>query len=608
MKAKFIILNSILTFSLILILISCNDDFMERYPLDKVNDKIFWSSAIDLELYCNPFYHKYIPGHGKQWANAIVLPFGYTESPAVYGDMISDNMAPSNYSKTAAGKVERPPSAGSGGWSWENIRGLNYFLVNYNRAKIDVKTKNIYAGEISLFKAWDYFNKIKGFGDVPWLTNPLESNSPELYKPRTPRVQVMDSVLMLLNQAILWLPEKGKEKADRLNKDIALHLKARICLHEGTFRKYHQIENALKFIQEAANASKTLIESGQYRISSTGNARSDYYNLFCQYDYSNNKEIILWKKYKENEFGHSTARFWDENSREKIGLQKNLIEEYLCDDGLPISTSKRYLGDDSLQVELANRDPRLIQTVCPPGNNYMFSQRKPWMQKPLLPGMDENHCTTGYRVAKWWINDPTEWSRVLVGIQACPVFRYAETLLIYAEAMAELGLCDQNILDITINTLRDRVNMPHLRLTTIPSDASLDEKYMRNCSYIPDPLLREIRRERRIELAVENFRFDDLMRWKAGKFLNEPVRGLKFQVNQYYQYNSNGDLIIENGNPKPHIVVGKDIYLDEKGYIIPYFKTLPDNERSFDESKDYYFPIPIEDIVLNPNLTQNPGW
>lgn len=587
---------------------SCNDDFMERYPLDKISDHVFWKTEQDLELYCNSFYYAYIPGHGTGWGETK-QPWGYSGSFAVYGDMISDNMAPKNYSKTAAGKYEITPGAGSGGWNWKNIRALNYFLENYYRADIPEEKRNIYLGEILLFKAWDYFDKVKAFGDVPWINKTLNTDSEELYAPRTPRVEVMDSVLCLLDKAILYLPEKGKEKTDRLNKDIALHLKARICLHEGTFRKYHNVENSEKFLRQAAEASQKLMDSKHYSIPISNDLKFGYYNLFCQYDYSRNNEIILWKKYLENEFGHPLGRQWDENSKHNIGAQKSLIEEYLCDDGLPISISKRYLGDDSLQVELENRDPRLKQTICAPGPNYVFAQRKPWMQKPIIPGVTGFSCTTGYRIIKWWINDPEEWNRVLYGIQACPVFRYAETLLINAEAKVELQECTQNVLDETINKLRDRVGMPHLRLESIPEDPALEAKYRRLCSYVPSPLLREIRRERRIELAIEGFRYDDLMRWKAGKFLAEPVRGFKFVQEQYYQYNDNGELILdEQGNPKPQVVVGKDVYVDENNYLIPYYKTLKDEERVFDESKDYYFPIPLEDLVLNPNLKQNPGW
>jgi hypothetical protein len=103
-------------------------------------------------------------------------------------------------------------------------------------------------------------------------------------------------------------------------------------------------------------------------------------------------------------------------------------------------------------------------------------------------------------------------------------------------------------------------------------------------------LIDEIRRERRIELALENFRYDDLIRWKAGKLLEKTVLEMKFVQSQYTE-----------------VKVGKNIFLDENGFFKPYALSLP-NGRTFDEAKHYYFPLPTEELVLNTNLTQNPGW
>lgn len=175
-------------------------------------------------------------------------------------------------------------------------------------------------------------------------------------------------------------------------------------------------------------------------------------------------------------------------------------------------------------------------------------------------------------------------------MQAAVIFRYAEVLVNYAEAKYELGELDQGVLDNTINLIRARVDMPPLTLGNIPADPALDGNYAMYCDYVPEPVLREIRRERRVELAFESFRWDDLMRWKAGKFLEIPVEGIKFVQEQF-----------------PTVVVDKDVFLSEDGYILPYYQTLPDG-RTFDEEKQYLFPIPIEDLVLNTNLEQNPGW
>lgn len=576
--------------------VACNDEFMERYPLDQISDASFWKSAEQLELYCNELYPKYIRGFGSGWSDGTLQPWGYNDASIAYGDIISDNAAPNTYSKVAANEFIGHISGGSGsnGWNWENMRTLNYFLASYKRGDIPEESRRIYAGEILFFKAWDYFEKVKLFGDVPWLDEVFQTDSPELTAPRMPRAQVMDSVLNVINKAIEWLPAKGLEKPDRLNKDVALHLKARICLHEGTFRKYHTelgLDGA-SFLREAVTACEQLM-SGGYALYSTGDMNEDYNQLFAQYNYKSNPEIILARAYSAAlNLGSAFSRYYAQNLRHQHGATRALVDEYLCKDGLPISVSPLFKGKDSIQAEMVDRDPRLRQTICNFGEYALakgVQQGANNAPLPNIPGLSGNKCPTGYRVAKWFLNDPEDWNRTTLGMQAAPIFRYAEVLLNYAEAKFELGEASQDVIDKTINVIRDRIGMPHLSVSNIPHDLVLDAQYATYCGYVPSPLLREIRRERRVEFAFENFRWDDLMRWKAGKFLEIPVEGIKFVQRQF-----------------PTVVINKDVFLSAGGYIMPYYQTMP-NGRKFDD-RQYLFPLPIEDLVLNPNLTQNPGW
>lgn len=583
---------------MLFILASCNNDFLERYPLDKLSDETFWTTQQDLELYCNDVYPDYIVGFGYGFGDATIYPYGYTQAAIAYGDVITDNAAPNSYSKVAANEYIRylTSSSGTDGWNFENIRTLNYFLQNYRRGNVPTEVQNMYGGEILFFKAWDYFKKVKMFGDVPWLTKPLNVDSPELFGPRTPRKEVMDSVMACIDTAISWLPGRADPsyKTDRISKEMALFLKARIGLYEGTYRKYHKELNldGNAFLKACKDACEQLMSSG-YSLYTTGHPDQDYHNLFSQYTYKGNPEIILSKEYSADlELGVAFSRYFAQNLRHQFGVTRNLMDAYLCSDGKPISTSETFLGRDSIQEEMQFRDPRLSQTVANFGTynlatGVMGADNAP---KPNIPGLSGNKCPTGYRLAKWFLNDPDDWSRVTNGMQAAPVFRYAEILLDYAEVSFELGEINQQIIDATINKLRDRVNMPHLIIGDVPKDPVLDANYSRYCGYVPAALLREIRRERRVEMAFENTRWDDLMRWKAGKFLEIPVEGLKFVQNQF-----------------PGVKVNSDVYLSEDGYILPYFKTLP-NGRTFDENKQYLFPIPIEDLTLNKALVQNPGW
>ncbi|WP_288884241.1 RagB/SusD family nutrient uptake outer membrane protein [Pedobacter panaciterrae] len=578
-----------------LLLFGCKKNLLDRYPLDQITDENYWKTENDLKLYANSLYPKYIVGFGTDFADGTVQPYGVNVNTLVYGDVITDNAAPLTYSKVGTDEYIAYLSggSGSGGWNFEGVRQLNFFIDNYKRASLPDNIANKYLGEIYFFKAWDYFNKVKLFGDVSWIQHSLNINSPELFGARTPRAEVMDSVMVMLNRAIDYLPAKGTEETNRLNKDMALFLKSRIGLFEGTYRKYHT-ELGLDpnaFLRYSAEASEALLN--KYSLVQ-GDYNTVYNSLFATESYKSNPEVIMWREYSAAvTYGAAFSRYFAQNLRHQFGATRSLVDEYLCADGLTISTSPLFKGKGSIQTEMENRDPRLTQTIANFGTYNLANttiQGANNAPLPNLPGMNGNKCPTGYRLAKWFYNNPVDWERVTNGQQAAPVFRFAEVLLNYAEAKYELGEVNQLVIDQTINKLRDRVGMPHLTIGNEPADSRLDAIYQTYVGASIPPLLREIRRERRVEMAFENTRWDDLMRWKAGKLINVPVEGIKFVQSQF-----------------PTVVVNKDIYLSAEGYILPYFKTIPAG-RKFDETKGYLFPIPTEDLILNKNLVQNPNW
>jgi len=565
---------------LLIILAGCNDEFMDRFPTDSIVEENFWNNENELKQYVNSFYQSCdaFAGHGT----------AHEMSPMLTGDYQSDNLVPVNYNVVAAGEHVVPPTGG--GWNWDFIRGCNYFLTRYDRAAISQEQKDRYAGEVRVFKALEYFKLVKRFGDVPWLSKDLSVDSEELYAPRDSRILVMDSVLRDLDWAIERLPGKDQAEPNRINRDVALAVKARICLHEGTFRKYHGIEGSEKFLKEALNSSGTLMQDGNYQIHDQNNAATDYSELFSSLDLSANREIILYRKYETDLLGNRTVQFVQDNAM-NAGVSKSLVESYLCEDGLPVSLSPAYLGDEDIDNELLNRDPRLTQTVV-----YPRTAMQEGLPGPAIPGTDfggsslsAGICPTGYQILKYWVDDIEEYLRIQNGILDAPLFRYAEVLLIHAEAAAELGICDQSLLDRTINLLRDRAGMPPMLLATVESWEG-NANYQLDYQNISSALINEIRRERRVELAIEGFRYDDLMRWREGKLLENRLLGMKFVQSVY-----------------PEVVVGQDLFLTEEGYIWPYAKSLSSG-RKFDENKHYYFPLPTEELVLNPNLEQNPNW
>lgn len=611
---------------------SCNDDFMERYPLDEITDKSFWKTETDLKMMLNSLYPLYIIGHQTGYANSKNYPLGYTGSPLMYGDVYSDNCVKTgNEFSSLAGELIVPTGSGeSTGWYWWNLRKVNFFLSHYEKAELSQEKKNAYAGEAYFFKAWEYYKKVLYFGDVPWLTRDLNVDSEELYAPRTPRAEVMDSVLMCINKAVNWLPEKADQETDRLNKDQANFLKARICLFEGTFRKYHTElglqDSANKWLEEAVKACEAVL--GKYSLYKDGD--ETYWKMFAALDISNNPEVILARTYLEGKVGHAAQRYFNYNSvYQSMGATRGLIDEYLCIDGRPIYTrgnNGNYETNPNFQgygkwTELENRDPRLTQTVCRPGEHVTIYQggvvdkELNGITYPGLSYTESGSTVTGYRVIKHWMGDPAEETRTTNGYQAAIEFRYAELLLNYAEAKYELnGTLSQSDVDLTINALRERAGFdfskyPTAKLTVgqEPADPRLDKIYAEKLDYTVTPLLREIRRERRVELAIENHRYEDLMRWKAGNLLTEPLRGMNFLAVQ--------DLYDGTHTTKPETAVkvelNKTVFADEDGFIICYPKSPYQNTVKgtlpWDDYR-YYWPIPKEELVMNPNLVQNKGW
>lgn len=616
-----------------ILLPSCNDDFMERYPQDEITDDSFWQSETHLKLMLNSLYPLYIIGHGSGWSDSKTPVLNVVGSPLMYGDVYSDNCVRTGNEYTSlAGEMIVPTGASAdNGWNWENLRKVNFFLNRYERADLSQEQKNTYGGEAYFFKALEYYRKVLYFGDVPWINLDMTETSEELYAPRTPRAEVMDSVLVCINKAVAWLPEKKNQETDRLNKDQANFLKARICLFEGTYRKYHTelgLQNtANKYLEEAVKASEALL--GKYSLYNVG--EETYWKMFTVTDLSDNPEVILARNYLANKVGHAAQRYYDQNNsnRQAMGATRGLVDEYLCIDGRPIYTAgnegnyvknENFLGYGKW-TELENRDPRLTQTICRPGEYVTIYQggikdkEKNGITYPGLNYSGSGSTVTGYRVIKHWMGDKVEEDRTTQGIQSAIEFRYAELLLNYAEAKYELnGTLSQADVDLTINALRERAGFDFVKYPTArlivgsePADPRLDKIYADKLDYQVSPLLREIRRERRTELAIENHRYEDLMRWKGGKLLTVPLRGMNFMAVQ--------DLYDGSHASKPETAVkvelNKTVFVDTDGFVVCYPKSPYQNTVNGAlpwEDYRYYFPIPKEEIVMNPNLVQNKGW
>ena len=578
-------MKKILYFMIILLgifMYSC-EDLLDKTPLDQISDPDFWTSETDLELYLNRFYDSFdgweVSGGGyaapKDRGTDLVLP-----PPNVYGG---------DYTPRLDGVVTVPASANNTVWNWSNVRNINYFLENASRVEASGPMTDHYIGEGYYFRAHFYFELFKMYGALPILTKPLGAEDTDLlYGARNPRSEVADFILSDLDMAISKM-KYGSELANhrtRLSKDIALMFKARVALYEGTWEKYHQgtdfggSTDGTKYLEQARDAAKQIIDDGNYSLV-TGDPNSVYFEMFNQVDYTGHPEVLFFKHFNRETYGTNFSnQLW--NWPNAHGLTQDLTRYYLCTDGLPTAVSPLFVGDSILSLVEVNRDPRLAQTIMVPGDIRRIDGTDTTIYEyPNLYGTG-----TGYESQKFRMIhvDPA------VGPENHNVdyifFRFAEALLIYAEAKGELGTITQADVDITINQLRDRVGMPHLVMGSITPDPNWPDY-----GYPLTDVLKEIRRERVVEMYGEGVRFEDLMRWRAHKL----IIGKRFTGTYYTD---------ELRAVDPNMPVNEDGYLDPLMNIL----TGPDNGYGFNPERDYLLPIPSNELVLNKNLDQNPGW
>lgn len=590
-------------FSLIVfvtLLFSCNNEFLERIPLDEVSAETFWKSEDHLAVYNNRIYDLARNDNEVPILMAHDDGFDSHRYGIWYQDEFSDNIAPrhsrhTRYQEVRAGKHNIPGGPQWYGWrngGWSFLRTINIGLDNYGKAVengVAQETVNKYEAEARLFRGWFYADKISKFGAAPWIDTELTTESEELYAPQDSRDVVMENVLADLNFATEWLPNDWGDGGGpgRLNRWAALLIKARVCLFEGTWRKYHNVGSDVDmWLQEAADASRELIDDGPYELYSTGDPENDYQAIHkMTSDLTGVPEVMYWRRYQLGVFTNHVQSY---HRGYNGGATKDFVEDYLMTDGLPITLSDQYQGDATLEDVFANRDPRLRQTILHPDDRDRWSWNNGDTQRtyPRVSGMGGQTSETGYSIVK--VYDPnTAHATYNTSDTPAIILRFAEALLIYAEAKAELGTITQEDLDISINKLRDRVGMPHLDL-----NPPMDPRYADDGV---SALIAEIRRERRVEMFMEGLRYDDLRRWKKGKELEDPDLGIRWDENMQSIIDPEG------------LSVVKSTMVDGVPYIDVYQGT-DWAEPVFDESKHYLWPIPLSAIAQNPDLVQTPGW
>lgn len=561
---------------------------LDKQPLANLSPDSVFSTRSELDAFANGFYSNF-PGTSVY----------EEESDLIIRNNRSDWM-----------RDGRSVPGSGGGWSWTALRDFNTLIELSANCK-DENVRNEYIGVARFFRAWFYFEKVKRFGDVPWYDRQLGSSDDALYKPRDSRELVMSNVVEDLDFAIAHLPV-GRS-VYKVTKWTALALKSRACLFEGTFRKYHGIKldghTAEWYLEQAAAAGEEFISTSGYSVYTGGGVENSYRDLFASTDAIGN-EVILARDYDRNLSIKHNGTYYTLGNYGNPGMTRKMFCSYLMKDGTRF-TDKEGWKTMTFVEETKNRDPRLAQSIRTPGYKRIGSDK--------VEAPDFGHTETGYMLTKYMQGVDQDVDLFGASFNDLPLFRSAEVYLNFAEAKAELGTLSQADLDKSIKILRNRVGMPNIDLAA--ANASPDpylsaaETGYPNVTGENAGVILEIRRERTVELFDENFRFYDLVRWKNGQAITHKFLGMYFPAPGTYDLDGNGTLDVcfytdeaPSGLPAEVVKckIGERVFFTEGDH--GYVDVTPNLPGVWNEERDYFYPIPTDELTLNKNLEQNPGW
>ena len=589
--------------AIVLGLSSC--DFLGKTPKDKLVPENYFRNEQDFKLFSNSFYDNLFSKEPYERQSDIFFQKG------VLSDELMGGVA-----------REIPTGVGSGGWSWGQLRKINTMLGNMDKCN-DPEVVKQYTGLAKFFRARFYYEKVKRFGDVPWYDRELGSKDEDLYKAQDSREFVMSKMLEDIDEAIEALP--SGVSTYRVNRWAALMLKAQFCLYEGTYRKYRGLEypEGLKsedYIRLAAEAAEEILDKSPYSLA------PDYGELFREVDADKNEYILAIRMDQPISCVHNAAGYACMSTQGNPGFSRKFIDSFLMKDGSRFTDKE---GWETMQFvdEVKDRDPRLAAIIRMPDHVRTTD-------KYTMVGPDISVTSSGFQYDKYVMDGslyPTA-ERVDMSFNDIPVYRFAEAHLIYAEAKAELNEFKQAEADKSINKIRERVGMPKMVVDDLTVDPYLvSERYGYRTLAEKNPsnlaALLEIRRERTIELVLEDSnRWDDIVRWKEGRCFMQPLQGIYFPGPGEYDLTGDGvaDILLYDTAKAPDSKLAYKIQIQEieiDGKNVPCTNGIVLSEgrsgyidmhrlksRSFDESRDYLYPIPLEDRELNKNLKQNPGW
>ena len=583
---------SILPFS------SCSD-FLDREPITKPEAGNFLTGAIQVENYINGLYMT-LPSFSK---------FGLGVRSE---EKNSDNIIAEKYDARLHGQNNQFSGASDWQTGYQNLRKVNYFFHNYKVPEAQ-ENEDVLSlkGEAYFLRAYWHFDLLKKFGSIPVMDAFWDENATiaGLQIPAKTRNEVARFILSDLVEAKNLLHSRGKYSGIRINKEAAMVLAMNVALYEGTWEKYHSSDDFASstnesnyFLGEVINWGNELFGCGIDLYKTGQNPGDAFAALFNSKDLSGMGEVLLWRKYSSDE-----GVFHDVNGNLKAGvvdsegaagITQSLVDNYLNADGTFIDPTNEKFKDFKETFE--GRDPRLIQTVMNEGAKFASAitatpmhleeytdEKKNTISPPKLAGDGNTRSLTGYHIRLGI--DTTFVSGN--GETALPIIRYAEGLLAYAEAAAELEMWSDDIANKTLKALRERAGVKYL--------APAKDANFTDFGYTLTPVLQEIRRERRSELAFQGFRLDDLMRWKADKLIvGKRGKGA---------YVGDESILFKSYSPDNQKRIRERLTLDDNKWADPMAGTLPSGYQ-FHADRDYLLPIPPSELELNKKLKQNPKW
>ncbi len=578
---------------IILLFLGCEKE-LEQLPRATASKSTVFGSQQGLDLYAFSFY--------------TILP-GRTTNLDAMSDYLAIKAVPTFIQENAFAPTL------SSGWSWNDLRNINYFIVNNNDPKVPEAVRKNYLGIAKFFRAYFYFEKVKRFGNVPWVGKPLDVNDPVLYGARDPRTLVMDSVLADIDYACANITTVTEGTSTLITKQVAYALKSRICLFEGTFRKYHtelNLQNtASVWLNHAATAAQTVMDAGKYSIFTTGGPGRSYRTVFTNPAPITSEVMLSAVSDITLKILNDANWYWTSGTYgDKASFIRTFINTYLNLDGTPFTNNAGY-PTMLFKDEVKNRDLRLKQTIRL-GDYKRIIGGTPVPAPPVF-----SYTFTGYQPIKWTLDDMYYDSERL-NINSISIFRYAEVLLNYAEAKAELGTLTDADWAKTVGVLRTRGGIT----SGLSSKPTIVDPYL-VANYFPgitDPVILEVRRERGIELCLEGLRFADILRWKRGELMNLEWNGFYVPaVNTPMDLNEDGILDVnfyQGTKPTPPGVTYVNVIAQVSGKPNSQLLkngtsgelTWMNNIKRKWENKMYFYPIPENDRLANPNLGQNEGW